>query len=509
MQISKIKIRNALGISEVNVTPGQITEVVGKKGTGKTSFLDALIMALENKNVRSEFVKKGEEESEIMVELDNGTVIDRKKRLKTSDYISVKDSNAIVSSPESYLKKLFSNEQFNPLRFIELDAKHQAKILLSLVEIDWSKKDFIEWFGEIPNEEKIDIDSDHILKILDFLGGKSSQWYLKREEINRRSKQKEAVRNDELGSLPDNYQVDKWRSVNLSEMYAEASKAQEFNNSLDRAKATLEQLEGKKEGIKAQYELAKEKLRAEIVMAKQNIKNAIDDCASNIREVDEWERKEIERIKQEASLKKQTHTLILEDAKTNLNAKINTLENGLSKQDILLDGELERESIIADKAEEVVAENEYKEFDALMEKAKESEIMKGYINTYDKAKALDLEINDLNSISLSYTDKIEKARTLPSELLETCIMPVEGLSVEDGEVLIKGMSINNLSTGETLELAVDIAVEKVGELKVIFVDRLEGLDTESREIFINKCRESGLQFFMTRVTDDEFEIRGL
>ena len=80
------------------------------------------------------------------------------------------------------------------------------------------------------------------------------------------------------------------------------------------------------------------------------------------------------------------------------------------------------------------------------------------------------------------------------------------LSVVDGVPLINGLPIKNLSTGEQLRLAVKIATHLAGDLKVILVDRLESLDDKTQKLFLEECRASGMQFFLTKVSDTEYNI---
>jgi len=93
------------------------------------------------------------------------------------------------------------------------------------------------------------------------------------------------------------------------------------------------------------------------------------------------------------------------------------------------------------------------------------------------------EIEQLTAESVTLTEKIEKARSLPGELLQKFSSPIENLSVVDGSPRINGLPIKNLSTGEQLALAVDIAVLLAGDLKVILVDRFESLDKTSQDLF--------------------------
>jgi hypothetical protein len=133
--------------------------------------------------------------------------------------------------------------------------------------------------------------------------------------------------------------------------------------------------------------------------------------------------------------------------------------------------------------------------------------MKSYLNEFDSAMSMNKEIASLDEESVRLTGLIDIARTLPVELLKTAECPIKGLSVVEGVPLIKGLPIQNLSTGEQLELAVDIAKALTGELGVILVDRFESLDSDSQGVFLEKCKASGLQYFITKVSDNDYEIK--
>ena len=143
----------------------------------------------------------------------------------------------------------------------------------------------------------------------------------------------------------------------------------------------------------------------------------------------------------------------------------------------------------------------------LQEQAEYVEEMKGHLNEYRRMESLQNEINALTEESQELTRKIEKARTLPGEILEQATIPINGLSVKDGIPLINGLPINNLSDGEKLDLCIDVAVQKPGGLQLILIDGVEKLAAPLREALYKKCQDKGLQFIATRTTDDnEFTV---
>ena len=88
----------------------------------------------------------------------------------------------------------------------------------------------------------------------------------------------------------------------------------------------------------------------------------------------------------------------------------------------------------------------------LMEKAEYAEQMKGHLNEYRRMESLQGEVSKLSEEAKSLTDRIEKARSLPGEILQEARIPIDGLTVKDGIPLIHGLPISNLSDGEKLDL---------------------------------------------------------
>ena len=112
---------------------------------------------------------------------------------------------------------------FRPLDWVNLSVKEQTKSLLSMLEIDWSEQDIINWFGDLVD----DIDySQHILLILKNI---EQKYYKTREEVNREVKELKGRIDALYEELPPEYNGEEWRSVKIQEYYKKVSEAQEIN----------------------------------------------------------------------------------------------------------------------------------------------------------------------------------------------------------------------------------------------------------------------------------------
>jgi DNA repair exonuclease SbcCD ATPase subunit len=468
MKTSKIIIRSLFGISEQQIL-GKSVEITGKKGTGKTSVIDAIRYALTNSSEREWIVKNGETEGEIIVETDSGLIIDRKSRTNKADYISVKDNGLKVTSPETFLKSIITKLQLNPVEFTQMTKAEQNRAILDLIEFDWDLNWIKEKFGEIP--QGVDY-KQNILQVLNDIQAENGVYFQTRQDINREMRNKRAFIDDIAKDIPAGYQADKWSKYDISEKYSELMTIRESNSRIERAKAFKDNYNNKLRGLEAEKEIAL-----------SSAKEAIDSERSSLNAT-------IARLTAELSA-----------AKENLEK----LDDKLADKISIANADFEAEKAKLDKdigiAEQYInlETQSTSELEAEIEHAKE---MISHLNEYRRMRSMQSELNDLISRSDELTNKIELARHLPGVILETATLPIEGLTVKDGIPLINGLPVSNRSDGELLELCVDIAISNPSRLQIILIDGAEKLDDENRNRLYAKCKEKGLQFIAARTTND-------
>lgn len=146
-KIETIKIRNFKGIDRIesNVNSGNVY-VVGGNGKGKTSFIDAVWNALTGKDIPSEPIKQGENESTIEIELKDHVAIlefkrDRSDKVKQSFKLISKTDGELIAQPRTVLNQLVGVIDFNPNHFFELSANKQIEYFCSLIGLDFGSVD--------------------------------------------------------------------------------------------------------------------------------------------------------------------------------------------------------------------------------------------------------------------------------------------------------------------------------------------------------------------------------
>lgn len=468
MRIKKIKITNLYGIAEKELD-GSNVELTGQNGVGKSSVIDAIRLALTNSSNRDYIIKNGENEGEIFIETDTGLTIDRKIRTGKADYKSVKNNGAAVQKPESFLQDIFTSLQLNPVEFLNMTKNDQNRIILDMIEYPWSLETIKEWFGELPSWVNYE---QNILCILEYMQSEKGQWFIDRQNINRDIRNKRAICEDIAKEIPASYNVEYWENASVGDIYTQIERIRHTNELIEKAKMLQESRESKLRKFEADKQISISALDTEFANEQSRIEKAIIQLQNQI--------KELETKKAGLSEKKQDKIEVIES----------TYKTNVSK----FDAEL------AEYAEYLELETESTE--ELEKNAHEIEDMKSHINEYRRMQRTEREIEELRSQSDVLTKKIEKARTLPGEILQTATIPVAGLTVKDGIPLINGLPVSNLSDGEKLSLCVDVAIQKPDQLKIILIDGVEKLSSQLREELYNKCKEKGLQFVATRTTDD-------
>ena len=105
------------------------------------------------------------------------------------------------------------------------------------------------------------------------------------------------------------------------------------------------------------------------------------------------------------------------------------------------------------------------------------------------------------------TDKIEAIRRDRKKLLDSADLPLEGLSVADGELLYNGHKWDCMSGSDQLRVSTAIIRRLNPECGFVLLDKLEQMDTETLREFGEWLESEGLQAIATRVsTGDECSV---
>ena len=477
MKTSLIKVRTAFGVTEQQLTDKSV-EITGKKGSGKSSVLDAIRFALTNRSDRDYIVKQGADEAEIIIETDTGLRIDRKRKssMDTSQ-LGLKENGLNVPRPQTFLDDIITPLQLNPVEFIQKPVAEQNRIILNLIDYKWDMNTIQGWFGEIP--KGVDW-HQNILSVLNQIQADNGVYYQTRQGINSEKLFKKKAAEDIALSIPDNFDATKWEAYDTGAKYQELSKIQQENNKIQRAKMFQDSYENKLRGITADRDIAISNIKEQISGEREGLEKTIERLKAEIRSAEDkisgLDAKQVDKVAvAEAEFK---------EAKAKLDA-----DTGIANE---------------------YADRDIQPTDALQIEINTAEAMKKHLNEYARMRKMQQEVDELQAKSDALTEKIELARKLPGQILKEAKIPVEGLTVKNGVPLVHDLPLSNLSDGEKLDLCVDVAISNPKGLQIILIDGAERLDDKSRAALYAKCKAKGLQFIATRTTnDDELKVTEL
>lgn len=105
------------------------------------------------------------------------------------------------------------------------------------------------------------------------------------------------------------------------------------------------------------------------------------------------------------------------------------------------------------------------------------------------------------------TTQIEDVRKERMELLNGVEMPLQDLSVQDGELIYKGQKWDNMSGSDQLKVATAIVRKTNPKCGFVLLDKLEQMDIDTMNEFGKWLQDNDLQAIATRVsTGDECSI---
>jgi exonuclease SbcC len=548
LKIKKLKIKDYVGIEELDWDPGQTNLIEGPKGSGKSSITEAIEKAFSNNDRRTEVVRHGSGISTLFIETDDGLKIKRKFKADDNNYKYLRLEGDMVSkSTEGQLRKFLSGDIFRPLDFIDEDVDTQTEIILSMIKMNYSDEEICNWFGE---DVLSDINtSKHLLQILKDI---EKKYYDERTEVKREIRTLKAQVKGIEAELPKNYDGEKWKDKNVQEYYDKVSKARDLKEKLekarnlkenfeDRVKAIEAEGENDKTRIKEKYQNKKEDVKELINLQEDKIKGAKDNIQkldvklnTELKNIDNWMEKEIQKIKAKADRKKevaketianikyakeneiQSYKEKIASKKSQLNSlgdqkkiEINSIEKEVQQKIKNEKENLSHAGALLEEKESI--EEVKKRIDKHQEAADEVAEMREHLHEWNRMVDIrDGKLAKKKDCSDHLTNLIEIAREKPAELLKQHELPLEGISVdEESRIRINDTLLDGLSDGEKLEVAFKLALQRMGKLRIMCLDGFERLNESEQEKVLRMCEEHDIQTFVTRVEEqpeDGFEI---
>lgn len=214
MKIVQLEAENVKRLRAVTIRPdGNLVEITGRNGQGKSSVLDAIWWALTGTtHIQAVPIRKGENKARIRLDLGDIKVVrtfgKREDETFTTSLIVESTDGARYPSPQRMLDSLLGALSFDPLAFTRMDGKAQLQAMRRFVPgVD---------FEAIEAANKADFD--------------------RRTEVNRQAKQ---LRAQAVGiTVPQDLPAER---VDDAALVDELTRAGEQNAELERRKARHEE----------------------------------------------------------------------------------------------------------------------------------------------------------------------------------------------------------------------------------------------------------------------------
>lgn len=545
-----IRFAKWLGLDIIEHQLGKVNIISGHKGSGKTSTIEGLEYSLTGRLAgnerRTELIKHGEKEATLFVELEDqitkeDLIIDRKVRAESSDYLKVTRPGKAVPQTEGFLRSLIKGEIFRPGEFLKKTPEQQSAIILGMLETPWTMDNIKEWFGGIP-EVNYDM---HILKILKQIEDK---YYKERTAVNQQIEVLEAQAEGYRKQLPTRYDGEAWRAKKVQEYYNAVATAVEVNNKITAAKNAIDGLESRIESLKSGAETLKQikrnafdRTRADsreyiqfldqkVVTLNATIKDSQKRINDRNTEIDIDLERRFNDLKIKAQTAKDEARKLIdvetEGFKVEVNKHLNSITaketellniDSLEEQALKSVDEKTVEQIKTVEAEtgnskKILTDAEPVDTDPLKKVADEVAQMQSYLREYDLMKFILIEkLAPKQALTTQLTSKIEKARSLPLDLLKISKCPVEGITVDSmGMLRINGTLLDGLSEGEKMEdVAVEIAkaLADKADVKFICFDGFQNINAAEQKKMIREAKTDGYQWFFLITDDGELTIK--
>lgn len=142
MKIIELRAENVKGLVAIDITPnGDLVEIAGKNGAGKSSVLDAIWLALGGKEAGKDItaaLRNGQDKGFVELTLDDGLIVHRGWSRNAEDVVTtslkvVRDKDGIkssVGSPQTTLDALRAIT-LDPEGFLRLAPRQQREALLA------------------------------------------------------------------------------------------------------------------------------------------------------------------------------------------------------------------------------------------------------------------------------------------------------------------------------------------------------------------------------------------
>lgn len=291
MRVKQIRIKNVMGLAEIEVMPNRVTLISGKNATGKTSIMSAIASIIGGGHDAS-LLRKGEQDGEAVIVFDDGLEIE-KTITENNSKLAVSKDGMSMKSPAKYVKELFGSG-FNPVNFLNMNEKSRIDEILKNAPINMDVSTIEDISGGIV--DGIDY-MEHPLKVIDKI---RTSLYDSRTGYNRVVSDAEKTKREMRSAIVD---VDPSVTKEIEEKREELSRVEE---SISYAEQEYYE---KRESVNAEEQEEIDNIKAKYAGIKESMRNKHDKIVRSMQETKQAIRERMFVLaNQETMLKQQEQT---------------------------------------------------------------------------------------------------------------------------------------------------------------------------------------------------------
>lgn len=402
--IISLTVENIKKIKAVTIRPqGNMVEITGRNGQGKSTVLDAIWWALKGKdNIQTAPIRNGEPSGKITLELDKYLIERTFRRNELGDDYTTKitvttKDRAQMRSPQAVLDGFTGMLGFDPLAFMRQTPRQQYDTLRGLCKLSVDVEELDRQYKDL---------------------------FARRTEVNRDVKTCEA---------------------RLANMVIPANAPTE--------RVDVAALVDKVEEINAKNASIAQRQRVRQTLLAENVRRG-------------------------------------EEAKK-LQARLSEIEkeNKASAEQI---GEIT----------DYLRENKPQDASFYTVKIKQAEQINAVMDLRDNRALEEKTLRAAQKTADELTAKMQGLQEQKRAAIESAKLPVSGLEFGEGELLLGGVPLAQLSAAEQLKLSMDIAMAENPKLRVLLLKDASLLDSESLDYVRRRAEDEGYQVWAERVAAD-------
>lgn len=455
MKIVKFVAENFKRLSLVEITPeGNMVQITGRNGQGKTSVLDGILAAIEGlASTPSVPIRKGQKEAKLTIDMDEFKVT-RTFRLaedgkEFTHSLKVENKDGMrPSKPQNVLDGWLGKFSLDPLEFLRLPPDKQFNALRRFVpDID---------FEAIDKANKADTDE--------------------RRDINRSAKQIRAAAEEAI--VPSGLPTDFVDEAALTQALANAG---QHNGTIevreDRRKTTAANIPELRENARVTREGIADALKVIDVSydkAQAGIEDEIADAERRLailrQRVIDCQTARTEAIKEERQRR--------EDMALYANKQADAIQD-----------QIDRAEPLPEKIDTAAIQTQLAEARRVNEGIRARNARNRQI---EQAEALEAK-------SQALTEAMETRNKQKMDAIASAKMPIPGLGFGDGVILLNDLPFDQASDAEQLRASVGIAMAGAGKLRVMRIRDGSLLDDHGLKLLAQMADEYDCQVWLEQV----------